>query len=170
MHPIYEQPPAPRRVRRGFTLELNRGVGGVRLTDHMSDSTSSDVGLAGLSVGVGGWVSEKVAISGRLAGVTISEDDSQFSAIFVGPSAQYWVDEHFWLGGGLGFGIAATDNSGTSDGLVGLGLDIRVGYTFSQNTQHTFNASLEINPSFLSEDGVSATATGIGMLFGYQYL
>ncbi|HEY5928619.1 MAG TPA: hypothetical protein VIV11_43335 [Kofleriaceae bacterium] len=169
--PMYAQPPPPPpSLHRGMTFEANLGIGWIRLTDEGGDSETSDVGVGGLSLGVGGWMNEKVAITARLSGVTISEDDSRFSAIFLGPSAQYWVDKHFWLGGGVGLGIVAASSGDLNDSITGFSLDLRAGYTFNEGSENTFNASLEINPGFYSENGSSGTATGVGLLFGYQHL
>jgi hypothetical protein len=153
-----------------MTFELNLGLGWIQLSSG-GESDTSDLGIGGLSLGIGGWLNPKLAITGRVAGVTLSENGSQLSNIFLGPAVQYWVDNHFWFGGGLGLGIlAASNDSGSDDSLTGFGLDLRVGYTFNEGTENTFNASFELNPGFFSENDSSATFTGIGILFGYQHL
>jgi hypothetical protein len=170
VQPVYGPPPEqPTTLHRSMTFELNLGLGWIHISaDEVSDT--SDLGLGGLSIGVGGWLNEKLAITGRIAGVTLSENDSQLSNVFFGPSLQYWVDNHFWLGGGLGLAILAASGDNSEDSIRGFGLDLRVGYTFNEGSENTFNASFELNPGFFSENGESATLTGIGILLGYQHL
>jgi hypothetical protein len=158
-------------LRQGMTVELNLGLGWIRVSAD-GDSATSDLGLGGLNLGLGGWVSPKMAITARIAGVTLSENgNSLTNGVLVG-SLQYWVDDHFWFGGGAGLGVLALQEGNDDDGesVGGLGLDLRVGYTFSTGTENTWNASFELTPTFLEENGDSATFTGIGILLGYQHL
>jgi hypothetical protein len=149
-----------------MTFEANLGLGWIT-----GDSDTSDLGLGGLSLGLGGWVSPKLAITGRIAGVTLSDNGARLSNVFFGPSLQYWIDDHFWLGGGLGVGILALSlDNGDGDSITGLGLDLRIGYTFTVGSENTINASFELNPGHFSENGNSETLTGIGILLGYQHL
>lgn len=167
--PVYMPPQQPQTLHRTMTFELNIGFGWVNASAD-GDSETSDLGLGGLSIGVGGWLNEKIALTGRIAGVTLSENDAQLSDVFFGPSIQYWIDNHFWLGGGAGLGILAASGGGDEDSITGFGLDLRVGYTFNEGSENTLNASFELNPGFFSENGNSATLTGIGILIGYQHL
>lgn len=175
--PPYQQPygqpytPPPRPLRGGLTFEANLGVGWIRLAAD-NDSDTSDAGVGGLCLGIGGWVGKNTAITARLAGVNYTEDDVRFSAIFLGPSVQHWIDKAFWVGGGIGLGIfgASSTYNNDSDAIGGVGLDLRVGYSFNTQSENTFNVSFEVNPSFLEENGVRATATGIALLVGYQHL
>ena len=164
------QPP-PRPLRGGLTFEANLGVGWIKISDDYNSDTS-DAGLGGICLGIGGWVGKNIAITARLAGVNFEENDTRYSAIFLGPSLQYWIDDHIWLGGGAGIGVFAASSSygGEDNSISGFGLDLRAGYTFNAGSENTINASVEINPSFFNEDGQSGTATGIALLVGYQHL
>ena len=169
--PVYAPPPSGAALRNGMTFEANLGLGWIRAsTDNNSDT--SDLSLAGLSLGVGGWMNDKLAITARIAGVTDSESGGRLTHAFFGPSAQYWVDDHLWLGGGAGLSVLAVslDNGPDPDAIRGFGLDLRAGYTFSTGTENTFNVSFELNPGFYDQNGTSATFTGIGILAGYQHL
>lgn len=166
--PMYGQPRAL-SLRNGMTFEANLGLGWIRASAD-GESDTSDLGIGGLSLGVGGWTSPKVALTARLSGVTLSENGAQLSHVFLGPAAQYWVDDHFWLGGGAGLSILAASNDVDRDSVSGFGLDLRIGYTFTSGSENTVNVSLELNPGWYSENGSSATFTGIGFLFGYQHL
>ncbi|HEY5946226.1 MAG TPA: hypothetical protein VIV40_12075 [Kofleriaceae bacterium] len=167
--PVYGPPPQPRSLHSGLTFEANLGIGWI----HASTENDSDTrgGIGGLSLGLGGWLNPKLALTARIAGSTVSVEGGNVSDIFFGPSLQYWVDDHFWLGGGLGLGLYAVNpDVGDSDSISGLSFDLRVGYTFNTGSAHSFNASFELTPGRFTENGVSATLTSIGILFGYQYL
>jgi hypothetical protein len=167
----YQQPPPPppQSLHNGLTFEANLGFGWVHLSTD-SDSDTSDLGVAGLSLGVGGWVSPQLAITARVAGVTLSENDARLTNGFLGPSAQYWLQDRFWLGAGAGLAFLSVSDNYNGDSIRGFGLDLRAGVTFTSGSENTFNASLEINPGFYSENGSSATFTSIGFLVGYQHL
>jgi hypothetical protein len=152
-----------------MTVELNLGLGWLQASDG-NDSATSDLGIGGLSLGVGGWLNPKLAVTGRIAGVTLSDNGATLSNVFFGPALQYWIDNHFWVGGGAGLAILALGGDSSGDSITGFGLDMRAGYTFNEGSENTFNASLEINPGFFSESGGSVTVTGIGILLGYQHL
>ncbi len=155
--------------KHGMTFEANLGVG---LLWFSKDGESSDkeTSLGGLNLGVGGWVNPQLAITLRVAGVTYSEDimgeTARLTAGFVGPSAQYWVSENAWIGGGLGLGFIQATYAGQSESKTGLGLDLRTGYTFSTTSENTWNLSFELTPSSIEE----VTVWGAAVLFGYQHL
>jgi hypothetical protein len=162
--------PSPASLRNGMTFEANIGFGWMRLSnDGYSDT--SDLSLGGLNLGVGGWVNPHLAIGGRIAGVTRSDDGVRgTNAVLVG-GVQYWVDDHFWFGGGIGLGVFAVSGDNINgDSVSGVGLDARVGYSFATTSENTFNVSFELTPTFVSENDDSASITGIALLLGYQHL
>jgi hypothetical protein len=153
-----------------MTFEANIGLGWIRASNG-NQSDTSDLGLGGLDIGVGGWANPNLAITGRIAGVTLSENGARLTSGVLAVSLQYWVNDNFWLGGGAGLGVLAfTDSDGDGDSVTGLGLDMRIGYSFATTTENTFNVSFELTPTFPSENGESATFTGIALLLGYQHL
>lgn len=185
-------PTGPWATHQGITFEANLGVGFAHLTDSNSNSSiNTDAALAGLDIGVGGWLNPQLALTGRISGVDIKYGDSQTGTAsimgtlvlaWVGPSLQYWPDPHFWMGGGVGFatyrliGNNSCSASTQSDacGINGFGFDMRAGYTFG-DSQHTFNTSIEINPSHFSDNNSNNSSgggwgTAIAFLVGYQYL
>lgn len=176
----YGPPPAGSEApnfRQGLTFEANLGIGFMWVE---SDGRESDkeVALGGLNLGIGGWLNPKMAISLRIAGTTYTDSendlDLRFTTGIVGPHLQYWVDDHIWLGGGAGIGVAAVNVSGPgvdeSDSETGFGLDLRAGYTFSQGSEHTWNVSFELTPSFITIDDQDYTFYSSAILFGYQHL
>lgn len=165
--PGYGGPSPAASLRNGMTVELNLGIGWAHASDGDSGaSTTSDVVLGGLDLGVGGWLNSKMALTGRIAGVSDSQNGVTAVSVFVGPSLQYWLDNHFWLGGGAGFARVAAFSDGDSIGINGFGLDLRAGYTFTQNSENTFNLSVELTPGFYDGGNI----TGIALLAGYQHL
>lgn len=167
--PYQSQTPTTEQLRTGATVELNLGFGYV---DSTEDGAERQNGIAGLSLGVGGWVSRNIALTARVAGVTFQEsfgnDDLQFSHFYLGPSAQFWIDNHLWFGGGLGLSVAYVTGDGESDSTTGVGMDLRGGYTFNEGSESTFNVSLEINPGWYED--ADGTLYGVGLLVGYQHL
>ena len=91
-----------------MTFEANLGIGWIHgSTDTASDT--SDLSLGGLDLGLGGWVSPQLAITGRIAGVTDSVSGGRItSGVLVG-AVQYWPTPNVWVGGGLGVGVLASD-------------------------------------------------------------
>lgn len=167
--PVYTAPSAE-SLRNGMTFEANIGFGWIHAAND-NDSDTSDLGLGGLDIGVGGWINPHLAAGARIAGVTYSDNGARLtSGVLVG-ALQYWVDDHIWFGGGLGLGVLALSGDNIDgDSVTGLGMDLRAGYTFSTTSENTFNVSVELTPTFLSENNVSARYTSIAFLLGYQHL
>lgn len=188
--PVYAPPPAyqppPQQpgsyYRQGVTFEANIGFG--LLYASSNNDSDSKGGVGGISLGLGGWVNERLAVTARFAPTTYHDSsdsvlgnlDLYISNIFLGPSLQYWIDDHAWVGGGAGLGIAyaqvSAGGESDSDSRNGFGLDLRAGYTFTSNSDSTINVSAEITPSFFSEsaDGAAGKLMGFCVLFGYQHL
>jgi len=160
---------APVNNKSGLTFEANLGIGFIWAAADGQES-DKEVALGGLNIGLGGWLSQQLAISFRIAGVTYSEDvgdeTARLSTGFVGPSAQYWVNENAWLGGGVGLGFIALSFDGETESETGIGLDLRAGYTFSTASENTWNVSFEFTPSSIEDTNFY----GFGILFGYQHL
>jgi hypothetical protein len=170
--PVYTPPPPTPTFHRGTTFEANLGIGFIHASAG-GVSDNSNAALGGLDLGVGGWLSDHLALTVRIAGLTYSEGGGRFTDAFFGPSLQYWFDDHLWAGGGAGLGVlavGATDSQANSDSVGGFSLDLRAGYSFASSSAHTFNISVELNPGWYSEGGASASYTGVALLAGYQYL
>jgi len=151
----------------GLTFEANIGFGMLRAAPDNGDADTQSA-LGGLNLGLGGFINPKLALTVRIAGATHAEDGVRITQAFFGPSLQYWPNANTWVGGGVGFGIAALSFDGNDASYTekGLGLDLRAGYTFNPYSKHSFNASVEVTPAFL--DG--GTFSGIALLIGYQTL
>jgi len=170
-------PPAPAPLHQGVTFEANLGFGLVHVTDSGSSvSLDTNMALAGVNLGIGGWISPRTALTFRVSDVDVRIDNAQNGTVvaaFLGPSIQYWTDSNIWFGAGAGLAtlVAITNCSGNCSNN-GFGLDLRLGYTFPSTALSTFNVSLEMTPGFYGGANGSSggTATGVAILVGYQHL
>ncbi|CAN5838049.1 hypothetical protein BH11MYX3_BH11MYX3_47300 [soil metagenome] len=165
--------PEPASYRCRLTFEAGLGLGWIHVAaDGISET--GDLGLSGPNLGIGGWVSGKLAITGRIAGVSHSHRGIRVTNTVIGAAAQYWIDDRYWLGGGLGLGLlvltGSSFDSSQDNVTAGFGFDLRAGFAFSQTREHVFNLSLEVTPTLLSNGGERARYTGIALQFGYQHL
>jgi len=131
-----------------------------------------------VAVGFGGWIAPHTALTLRAAALSLGPqptdpakpveiDAYRRTFAFIGPSVQYWLDDHLWLGAGIGYATMMT--SGRD--LEGYGAELRAGYAFG-----AFDLALEVTPShFPSGGGIDATGmelgtttTGVALLAGYQ--
>lgn len=171
--PVYVPPSAsiPAMSRHIVTFEANVGVG-LMWARSGGSTADTEPALAGLDLGIGGWLSDSFALSLRGVGATFRPTGGVlFTTGFLGPSLQYWTDDHFWFGGGAGLGFDSVGISGNgpqpkSD--IGFGLDLRAGFTLNPSWNHTVNVSIELTPGFFKSDNVWGNS--FGLLLGYQYL
>jgi hypothetical protein len=161
----------------GVTFEANLGAG----TEHYSASTFSTTSdpWFGFGASVGTWLTPRLAVMARAAGIGVHAAHPSEAGmanpegdVFVGPSVQWWLGDHVWLGAGAGM---SEHLDGTYDDTRGWGLDLRAGYAF-----HALELSLEVTPSYdgsgggigLGTDGsvttIPAYNTGVMILAGYQ--
>lgn len=131
-----------------------------------------------MSAGLGGWIAPHTALTLRASLLSLGPqqtdpakpveiDAYRRTFAFVGPSVQYWLDDHVWFGAGIGYATMLT--SGRD--LQGYGADLRAGYAFG-----AFDLALEVTPSYFPSGGgidatgmeVGSTTTGVAMLAGYQ--
>ncbi|HEU0037206.1 MAG TPA: hypothetical protein VFQ53_41635 [Kofleriaceae bacterium] len=165
--PVYAITPQNRNYHEGITFETNVGVGFMYTTDQATDETDTGLAFAGIDLGIGGWLTEHLALTARGTLVTYAPaKDVRLTGGFLGPSLQYWTSKRLWFGAGVGLGFAAPTGMGESDTKTGFGLDGRAGYTFSQGRTNTFNISIEVTPGFYDGFGVH----GAALLVGYQRL
>ena len=181
--PVSVPPADPFAAHQGLTLEVNVGIGFDHVTDAsgLDNPIDSDAALAGANLGIGGWLTPRLALTFRVAGVDVSSMDVQFGTghgtlehAFFGPTLQYWLTSHLWIGGGIGFATYRYIHGGcnttvSSCSTNGFGGDLRAGFTFGSGP-HTFNLSVEANPSYFSNTDGTGTATSLALLAGYQFL
>src|SRR5450432_2466607 len=170
-------------IRDGATLEVNAGFGTQIYASEGDFSRETPQG--GLSLGIGGWLERRVALSLRVAMVTFSPESSsdpqtaehyRRTLIYVGPSLQYWATDRLWFGAGLG----ASEYLWRGTNSRMWGADLRAGYTFAQQRTHAFDISVEVTPTYWPEVGllslgtsiepITAISTNVMILAGYQYM
>jgi hypothetical protein len=121
-------PASPLLPHQGFTAEVNLGVGFGYFVGGGVAGTS-DVGLAGVDVGVGGWITPSLALTFRVAGVSIGQSDTSdaFAQEFIGPSLQRWLTPHAWASGRLGLadGSCGFADFSSSCAMAGVGATSR---------------------------------------------
>ena len=146
--------------RHGFTILVNLGVG----IQHDTSFQETAVGLGGANVGIGAFVTNKVAILGRFSGTNVTYDFSgqQVSGV-LGGTVQYWLSDlfHIEAGGGMGFwNWEFASDSGTGTGLI-----LGAGVTVFDRGHHNLQVGAEYAPVFTD----LATVHNFCITFGYQF-
>ncbi|WP_146646181.1 hypothetical protein [Labilithrix luteola] len=171
----YEAPPSESTapyVRHGFTMELGVGVSQTSLSSDVGDREHSNIGLAPLSLSMGGFVSPKVALLGRMAGTSFFRDDDhkrsyQTVSGFYGAGLQYWPSDRFFVGGGVGAAVLASDlyRQGSRDVRyteVGFGGNLRAGWAFAElGNHHVFTLAIDTFASKFEKSSTLAAALNL---------
>ena len=163
--------------RGGFTLLLSLGLG---LQDDQGLEENT-VGLSGLNLGIGGFLSEQLALMLRVSGTTANytielgidpePEISQVSGVLA-LSVQYWVNDKVYLEGGPGLAVFSADvdfgdvfgSEEVNDQAFGLVLG--AGFTLSNKRKNNLHLGLEYAPGFFE----AGTIHNIGVTIGYQLL
>jgi hypothetical protein len=158
-------------VPHGFTMELGLGVAHRGIDSAVSSREKTSVGLAPLSLSLGGFLSPKVALLARAAGTTVFRQDSEGRAYqlvnaFYGPSIQYWATDRTFAGLGVGLGVLTSDPlapRARPERFIELGVasTARVGWAFAVVDKHAFTLGCEAMGSFLPDSFVSALAVNL---------
>lgn len=172
--------------RSGFTGDLGAGLA---LTTYQSKNVSAcvgnvcgpgsfvserrnELGLAGPSFSLGGFVSHRVAILARSARTSFFRDDDVFSNDFLGPIVEVWPSDAFYFSAGPGLAVASRNGFflGTGkDATVGWGLDLRAGLAVLQRPHNDLTLSLEITPAFYDDNGTKTNATGVAFVAAWKW-
>lgn len=142
---------------------VNLGVG-IQNDTFLEESA---VGLAGANLGVGGFLTEDLALMFRLSGTNVAYDlglpetFSQVSAVG-GPAVQYWISDRFNLEAGVGLGIWNADDE---EGDRGLGLILGAGVTIFNRGKHNLQVGVEYAPAFTKPGAIH----NVGFTLGYQF-
>jgi hypothetical protein len=148
--------------RGGFTALVDFGAG----VQHDSGLEESAFRLAGVSFGVGGFLTDDLALMFRLAGTTVDYDLNGFeygqSSGFVGPSLQYWLSDRLNVETGAGVGFWRGD---TDEDNLGFGLLLGAGYSIFNRGKHNLQLGVHYAPAFTDP----GTVHNLGFTFGYQF-
>jgi hypothetical protein len=149
------------RTREGFTVLVNFGVGVQRIA-----GLDPSVGLAGVNVGVGGFLTNDLALLFRFSGTNVSRDLGPFDTLtlvsgVLGPTVQYWVSDRINIQGGVG--PAFWDEAFSRE--TGFGVIVGMGAVVLSKGKHSLQVGVEYAPAFTD----SATVHNLGVTFGYQF-
>ncbi len=175
-------------VREGFTLELGIGAAvtfvsstistgcGKSSSGSFGSCDSSDRietetfgGFAPLSLGVGGFFSEDVALLFRVASTSYFLDGHNWVNGFYGPALQIWPSDRVLLSAGIGLGLFGENpllEQSQPETYSGLAFSARGGYAFFVNRDHALRATLEVIPGLYG----TRSAVGTALLFEWQLL
>ena len=120
----------------------------------------SKTGLAGLNLGIGGFLNEQTALWFRVSGTTASYEGVTQSSGFGGPAIQYWVSPKFAIEGGAGVGF--WDIEGVNES--GLGILLGGTFVFWTNGSHSFSVGAELASAMTDPESVQ----NFGFVLGWQ--
>jgi hypothetical protein len=166
--------------RAGFTGDLGLGIavttvpqtessmtcmpassGSSRCLSEESTTRGAKVGLAGLSLSLGGYLSPAIALLFRIAPTSYFEDRTQFIQSFYGPVVEVWPHDRFFLSGGVGFALYGPNplfSQSSEETRASWGLDFRVGAALVNSRRHAFTLSFEFIPGFYKKGNVMGYA------------
>jgi hypothetical protein len=162
-------PPSNEPQREGFTVELSLGLaltqveratpcGGVGSVS--CSELESFFGIAPLAVGIGFFATPGVAILFRASGTSFFDGGLVVLGHY-GLSAQFWAND--WLMMSVGPALALLGDV-EGDGVLGFGIDARIGFSFLSIAHHSLRVALELFPSFFEE-----FAMGEALSFEWQF-
>jgi len=146
--------------RSGFTMLLNMGIG--RQDDGALPEAKT--ALAGLNLGLGGFLTQDLALWFRASGTTANYDEFGFNQTsgFGGPALQYWVNDKFNIEGGVGGGVWVVDE----ENETGLGVMAGIGFVIFNSGRHNLQIGVEYAGAFTDPE----TIHNMGLTFGWQLL
>jgi hypothetical protein len=163
-------------VPHGFTIEVGLGISFMSSSSSQPFADHSAIGLAPLSLSLGGFLSPQFALMGRIAGTsffreTVDGRTYQIGNTFVGPELQWWPSERIFLAGGVGLGLYGTNAlqdvpKDYQFNESGLGFDARAGWVFAVGgKQHAFGLVAEFVPTFTKQSTVMGSALNLQWQF-----
>lgn len=172
----HAEPPKVRPVRQGVTFELGLGVAFTSLGNAPDEAAKDHVGLAPLSLALGGFLSRDVALSFRMTGTSAFRDRGfgleQTVLGFYGPSLQVFLNDDVFVSGGVGLGLLALNpllverRSGEPDmkPRAGVAGNARIGWNVFTTKDVAFVTYAEATPAKVGD----TTAIGFSLGLGFQ--
>ena len=148
--------------RESFTFLVDVGAG----VQNDTATEQTEVGLAGLQFGAGGFLNENLALMFRLAGTNVTYDfggiEYNQSSGVAGPAVQYWLSDRFNVEAGAGIGYWRGD---TDEDDTGFGLLLGAGVSVFNRGKHSVQVGVQYAPAFTDP----GTVHNVGVTFGYQF-
>lgn len=94
--------------RDGFIIGIGAGAGVISLSHNGTEGGDFEKGEAGLSfpnLKIGWMVSDRMAILATLPGLSYEYENKERSFDGIIPTLQYWVNDRWWINGGIGLAI-----------------------------------------------------------------
>jgi len=144
--------------RGGFTILVNLGLG-IQNDTYLEETAT---GLAGANLGIGAFLTPKLAILGRFSGSNVTYDAGfgQVSGVF-GATVQYWASDRVIVEGGAGSGFWSSEGEKNS----GFGLIVGASAVVFTRGKHNLLVGVEYAPAFTDPGSVH----NFGITFGYQF-
>jgi hypothetical protein len=156
---------------RGFTLELGIGGALTHIRPDVGTASSTRFGVAPLSIGIGEFVTPRIALLARIASTSFFEDRGEGGiagvyAVLYGVHLQYWVSDRLMVSGGPGAMVFGENPFfGLSRSQTGVGASVRVGYALAALRHHSLRVAAEVFPAWYEHSLTFGTAFN----FEWQY-
>lgn len=149
-------------TRTGFTILTNVGFGVQRDQGYEESAT----GLAGINLGIGGFLNNQLAVMFRISGTNAKYDFApvdfrQVSGV-AGGSIQYWTSDRVNIEAGIGLGFWRDE---FYDDDQGFGIILAVNGVLARSGGHNLIAGVDYSPAFTG----SGTVHNFGFTVGYQF-
>jgi hypothetical protein len=162
--------PAPRR--RGFTMEGSLGLSFMQapaIGGTPAVSGTDGIGLAPLSLGIGGFASQDVSLMLRMAGATwfyTRDGHGQQAGIgFYGLGVDVWLSKDAFVGAGAGFGLYGDNplHELAAGRTAGVAFNARAGAVFARlyNGNTNFELVLDVFPADIAGQAVVGSALNL---------
>lgn len=179
---VISAPMAHAQDRGGFTFIMTLGYGlqsggEIKVGDYYGSGNARTYGggtyssLAGLNLGIGGFVAKDTALMLRLSGTDFtakyldegySENETDVVSGVAVLGVQHWATDRFNWEAGAGYGIFSWEDHDE----MGVGFMLGAAYSFYQNGK--VNLQLGIEDALVT--GHAQTVNSLGFCFGFQVM
>ncbi len=136
--------------RSGFTLELGMGPSAYQVFSPDVDTRGEFT--AGVNIGVGGFVSDRLALMGRIQVVSRPAENLGSEGLAIGHlQIQFWLSDRIFVSAGTGMAVYFL-SAPLGEALMGkenqdhtgFGFSLRTGYSFARWERHLLRVTLEL--------------------------